>query len=301
MPEPPEPLKRFLVVLEICSPDEFAVLPEPLPGFIFPGVVECLRIIEAALVSVLHFRISESQGSQGCLRALVYRLNDYDLVLKCLRKLSIADLQDIPYITLLAVRSFQDHVSIGRIPCWKEHYSEKQVDDLMIKLPKTLRSALLPFQLDGVRFGLLRGARCLIADEMGLGKTIQAIAIAACFIDKGPILIVCPAVLRFSWAEELEHWLPSLLPRDLHLVFGHQNGLDYLERCPKIVVISYTMLSRLRRSMLNREWALMIVDESHNLRCTKKKSEHKETKIVLDIATKIDHIVLLSGTPSLTR
>ncbi|KAG0476596.1 hypothetical protein HPP92_013437 [Vanilla planifolia] len=175
MPEPPEPLKRFLVVLEICSPDEFAVLPEPLPGFIFPSVVECLRIIEAALVSVLHFRISESQGSQGCLRALVYRLNDYDLVLKCLRKLSIADLQDIPYITLLAVRSFQDHVSIGRIPCWKEHYSEKQVDDLMIKLPKTLRSALLPFQLDGVRFGLLRGARCLIADEMGLGKTIQVI------------------------------------------------------------------------------------------------------------------------------
>lgn len=44
----------------------------------------------------------------------------------------------------------------------------------------------------------------------------QAIAIACCFKDEGPILVVCPAVLRYSWAEELEHWLP-LLPKDIHL------------------------------------------------------------------------------------
>ena len=34
-------------------------------------------------------------------------------------------------------------------------------------------ATLLPFQKDGVKFGLQRGGRCLIADEMGVGKTIQ--------------------------------------------------------------------------------------------------------------------------------
>lgn len=29
--------------------------------------------------------------------------------------------------------------------------------------------------------------------------------------------MVCPAVLRFTWAEELERWLPFCLPADIHL------------------------------------------------------------------------------------
>jgi SNF2 family DNA or RNA helicase len=45
----------------------------------------------------------------------------------------------------------------------------------------------------------------------------QAIAIAGCFMDEGSILVVCPAVLRYSWAEEIERWLPSCLPADIHL------------------------------------------------------------------------------------
>jgi hypothetical protein len=42
------------------------------------------------------------------------------------------------------------------------------------RLPERLRSALLPFQVEGVRFGLRNGGRLLLGDEMGLGKTIQA-------------------------------------------------------------------------------------------------------------------------------
>lgn len=36
-------------------------------------------------------------------------------------------------------------------------------------------------------------------------------------MEEGSILVVCPAVLRYSWAEELERWLPSCLPADVHL------------------------------------------------------------------------------------
>ncbi|PSS07955.1 Endonuclease [Actinidia chinensis var. chinensis] len=187
------------------------------------------------------------------------------------------------------------------MPCRPEHLSDEKVDEFLKKLLKTLLDALMPFQLEGVRFGLQRGGRCLIADEMGLGKTLQAIAIACCFMSEGPILVVCPAVLRFSWAEELERWLPFCLPADIHLVFGHKSNPVNLPRRPRVVVISYTMLHRLRKSILEQDWALLIVDESHHVRCTKKTSEPGEIKAVLDVASKINHIVLLSGTPSLSR
>ncbi|KAJ6291812.1 hypothetical protein OIU76_023823 [Salix suchowensis] len=170
-----------------------------------------------------------------------------------------------------------------------EHFTDEKVDEFIRMLPRKLLDALLPFQLDGLRFGLRRGGRCLIADEMGLGKTLQAIAIAGCFINEGPILVVCPAILRFSWAEELERWMPFCLPSEIHLVFGHRNNPVHLTRCPKVVVISYTMLHHLRKAMLEQEWALLIVDESHHI------------KAVLDVAEKVKRIVLLSGTPSLSR
>jgi SNF2 family DNA or RNA helicase len=48
-------------------------------------------------------------------------------------------------------------------------------------MPVSLAAALMPFQHEGVMFGLARGGRCLIADEMGVGKTLQAIALAACY------------------------------------------------------------------------------------------------------------------------
>ncbi|MQL74105.1 hypothetical protein Taro_006455, partial [Colocasia esculenta] len=265
---------RFRVVLEICSPDEFCVTPQPLPGFSFPGEAECFRKIDACLSSAAVLCCTEIMGQR---KTSIYKLKDYEIISGHLRRLQGLQLHEVPYKTRMAIEKSCCHFAgerwtSGRAP----HLPDNEVDELLSKLPKLLRDALLPFQLEGVRFGLRRGGSCLIADEMGLGKTIQAIAIACCFISEGPILVICPAVLRFSWAEELEHWVPFCLPTDIHLVFGHQDNVDHLERFPKVVVISYTMLHRLRRSMLKRHWALVIVDESHNIRCTKKALECEE-------------------------
>ncbi|KAM0936696.1 putative DNA helicase chromatin remodeling SNF2 family [Dioscorea sansibarensis] len=297
---PAAPSAAFQVVLEICSPDEFSATPEPLQGLPFPGDARCSRIIEESLSKVVPFRCIESQGRQRG----VYMLKDYELVAGCLKKIQGVQLQGVPFRTWSVVEKFSCCIRDHWEPCVDGHLSDDKVDELLKALPNSLRYALLPYQLDGVKFGLRRGGRCLIADEMGLGKTIQiqfAIAIACCFMGKGPLLVVCPAVLRYSWAEELEHWLPFLLPKDIHLVFGQQNNLDRLERDPKVVVISYNMLNRLQRSVLGKRWEIMIIDESHNIRCTKKTSESGETKAILDLAPKVNHIILLSGTPSLTR
>ena len=53
-------------------------------------------------------------------------------------------------------------------------------------MPAALAAALLPFQREGVRYALRRGGRALIADEMGVGKTVQAIALASCYMVRGP-------------------------------------------------------------------------------------------------------------------
>lgn len=46
-------------------------------------------------------------------------------------------------------------------------------ESLMYTLPAVLRDTLLPFQREGVMYGLRREGRVLIADEMGTGKVLR--------------------------------------------------------------------------------------------------------------------------------
>ncbi|KFK25159.1 hypothetical protein AALP_AA8G073500 [Arabis alpina] len=288
--------EKFRVRLEICSADSFSVTPVQVQGFREQDCFRQLREI-LSVANPSHYTQNDDGGKAG-----VYKIRDYSMVSGCLKRSKIVEVEEIPWITFAVADKLSRSLISGKWePCLPEHFTEEKVEGLIDNLPRKLVNSLLPFQLDGLRFGLRRGGRCLIADEMGLGKTLQAIAIAGCFISEGSILVVCPAVLRFSWAEELERWLPACLPSDIHLVFGHQNNPAYLPKWPKVVVISYKMLQHLRKTMLEREWALLIVDESHHLRCSKKSSEPSEIKTVLDVAEKVKHIVLLSGTPSLSR
>lgn len=107
-------------------------------------------------------------------KACVYKIGDYKAVLKCLKNYNGIEIEEIPKRTLNAIESLSHSFVAGKwMPCRPEHLSDEKVDELIELMPKTLLDSLLPFQLDGVKYGLRRGARCLIADEMGLGKTLQ--------------------------------------------------------------------------------------------------------------------------------
>ena len=69
--------------------------------------------------------------------------------------------------------------------------------------PDILPPALLPYQEDGVRFGMSRSGCCLIGDEMGLGKTLQALSIAAQYMQEWPVIVVCPSSVRGVWKEQV--------------------------------------------------------------------------------------------------
>jgi hypothetical protein len=48
------------------------------------------------------------------------------------------------------------------------------------RIPEKLRSSMMAFQREGVKFALRTGGRVLIGDEMGLGKTVQ-VPLVHCF------------------------------------------------------------------------------------------------------------------------
>ena len=180
--------------------------------------------------------------------------------------------------------------------------SEGEVTSAFARIPPDLRRRLLPFQCDGVRFGLRRHGRCLIADDMGVGKTLQAIAITSAYRHEGSVLVILPASLRLMWAEEIERWVPQLRPGDIHIVFGSEDRLSGLAHKPRVVITSYNMVQRLEAEMLATPWAVAIADESHALRTGS--LSHGENKIVASVEKvlrKIPRVVMLSGTPALSR
>lgn len=118
--------------------------------------------------------LSHYTQNTGGGKACVYRLQDYQLVLRYLKSCKGIECEEIPWGTFNVIERLSHSFAAGKwMPCRPEHIPDEKVHGLISELPKTLLSALLPFQLDGVCFGLRRGGRCLIADEMGLGKTLQ--------------------------------------------------------------------------------------------------------------------------------
>lgn len=108
---------------------------------------------------------------------------DYAAVLKRLKAAPEVQVEEIPWGTFNVVERLSHSFSAGRwVPVRPEHLSDEEVDCLIGKLPRTIRSALLPFQMDGLRFALRRGGRCLIADDMGLGKTLQVAKMVFIFV-----------------------------------------------------------------------------------------------------------------------
>eukprot|EP00850_Spirogloea_muscicola_P002849 SM000011S19027 [mRNA] locus=s11:399749:406722:- [translate_table: standard] len=284
------------VVAELCSLGEFCLT-----------VASYAASQRVALLTSLPARAHRSIAGADSARP-VFGTQHYEAVVMALRRMPGIRLQEVPRSTVEALKwrlARPQAAAAGWVPLRRGHLSEAEAQAcLRTKLPTKLLGALMPFQREGVLFGLRRGGRCLIADDMGVGKTIQvlAIALATCFRDLGPLLVVCPASMRLAWAEEIERWMSYLSPTDIHLVFGRKDYVDSTEgRLPKVVVTSYTMLPRIRASLSRIQWGMVIVDESHNMRTSKKTYECEEVSAVADFVRRTEKAVLLSGTPCAAR
>lgn len=76
-----------------------------------------------------------------------------------------------------------------------------------LKIPGLLVEPM-PFQLAAVEY-ILTARRLIVGDTMGLGKTgesLSAVYLARLF----PTVVVCPAPLKYNWANEIFKWLPDV-------------------------------------------------------------------------------------------
>ena len=126
---------------------------------------------------------------------------------------------------------------------------------------------------------------------MGLGKTIQGIAIASCYRDCWPLLVICPSSVRVAWSEEFIKWL-DVCPLDISVIMTAKQSLD-----GDINIVSYGLVHRMIPEIEAKNFQMIIADESHSL----KNSNAKQTNAIVPLLKNAKRAILLSGTPALSR
>ncbi|XP_068141566.1 SWI/SNF-related matrix-associated actin-dependent regulator of chromatin subfamily A-like protein 1 [Drosophila tropicalis] len=195
------------------------------------------------------------------------------------------------------VSDLKPHVIIGTIPKKLLDLCQQPPVDpewsVLASLEPSLNEKLMPFQREGVCFGIAQKGRLMICDEMGLGKTYQALAIADYFKDDWPLLICTTASTRDAWARYIGELLPSVA---LHYVQVLNNNQQYVGEA-KVLITSYNMMERHADKLMQRKFGVLIFDESHTLKSGKAKC----TTVAKRLADQAKRVVLLSGTPALSR
>lgn len=135
--------------------------------------------------------------------------------------------------------------------------------------------------------------RGLLASQMGTGKSLCTLLWAEQHADARPIIIVCPASLKFNWERECKlhlNWRADVLDGmrpDKHPPLG---------RSP-IVIINYDILKPWLPLLRKLTPKLIVLDECHVLqgRTTLR------TRCVRELCQGIPHVIALSGTPLVNR
>ncbi|XP_065215119.1 SWI/SNF-related matrix-associated actin-dependent regulator of chromatin subfamily A-like protein 1 [Planococcus citri] len=173
----------------------------------------------------------------------------------------------------------------------KQKADYKSID--LSNIDKALLDNLFPFQKEGVQFGVSKNGRCIIADDMGLGKTIQAIGIAHYYYHDWPLLVVCPSSMRYQWEQEIMNYLPNV---PLTRIFVMRNSKEPIDN-PLVLITSYDLMSKNEKQLLEIEFGVIILDESHSI----KNMKTQRTKAAFSLIAKARRCILLSGTPALSR
>lgn len=148
------------------------------------------------------------------------------------------------------------------------------------------------FQLEDARQMAKMGGRVLLSSEMGTGKSLTALLYAKNHPDLRPLLIVCPASLKWNWAHEVSMGLGERY----EILEGRKARKQGLLK-HRILIINYDILKDWLPYLLELNIKLLIEDEAHF--CASPKTQR--TKAVRVLAKNIPHVLALSGTPLVNR
>ena len=156
-----------------------------------------------------------------------------------------------------------------------------------------MATKLYPFQKEGVRQIDEFDGRVLLADEMGLGKTIQALTWLKKHPNIRPVVIVCPAPLKWNWEREAK------VHTGLHTEVLNGTKVPLrggLASC-KIIILNYDIIGAWLPWLLKLKPKVVILDEGHFV----KNPRAKRSKYCRKLCAKAKHVLILSGTPLTNR
>ncbi|KAK6742222.1 hypothetical protein RB195_009842 [Necator americanus] len=167
--------------------------------------------------------------------------------------------------------------------------------DLSLIMDPALIERLFPFQRLGVMFGIERGGRILLADEMGLGKSVQALTLARYYKAEWPLLILCPSSVKSAWKLQINKFLPFI--QNLYVIDKGTDMLPAVRTSNTVVIMSYDQMVLKKKELEAASYYVIIFDESHML----KDGKAKRTQVALSLSKRASRVILLSGTPALSR
>ncbi|MBT4407340.1 MAG: DEAD/DEAH box helicase [Euryarchaeota archaeon] len=130
--------------------------------------------------------------------------------------------------------------------------------------------------------------RILIADEMGLGKSLEALGCVE-LAGHQRILIVCPAIVKHNWGNEIVKWLNE----NFFIINGWSGDIEGV----RFNIINYDILSKREEHLMAQGYDCIIFDEVHTI----KNQKAARTKTALRLAEGVNGIIAMSGTPILNR
>ena len=172
----------------------------------------------------------------------------------------------------------------------------EKIDEIKTKTDTTfkvegLKKPLYNYQNIGVEFMVESGGRAINADEMGTGKTAQAIA----YIKHQGFtrnLVVCPASVKFSWENEVKKWTNLR-----SIVIDSKTDMTNIDPNINVWIINYDILKKHCNTLAKVRFDCMVGDECHMIKST----TALRTKAFRIISREIPSVILLSGTPLLSR
>lgn len=281
------------LTLSVASPSTFKVSCD---GPLAPGAVEVARTTPGAIRnSDGVWELPLSQHVNFCVAMQQRRIVCERIPQRVLNQLATANATD----GRSASNSRMDDDGYART--LSSHDAVDEVDAVS-DIPRSVWSALAPFQRAGVSWIVNNNGRALLADEPGLGKTIQAIGAACAYRHEWPVLIVSPSSARFHWEAEFRQWLPddTYLPGESLIVLTSEKGAShkYLDNA-LVIIISYDLVHReaVKKVLMRIAPNVVICDECHYL----KNGKAQRTKALLPMLKAAKRAILLSGTPALSR
>ena len=153
-----------------------------------------------------------------------------------------------------------------------------------------------PFQAEDAKLAWEKfSGRCLVAEPVGSGKSMTALLVAYQHVEARPILVVCPAGLKYNWAREAMvhfNWRAEIL-----------NGVKPEKTTsgwglPKeLLIVSYEILYAWVDMLTEYAPNLVILDEVHRVSNPKARM----TKVAKALCRRIPYMIGLSGTPLVNR